>query len=298
MKKIMFVAVLMVLSILALEAKESVLLPEGYKTSNWEQVLANKTLNLDTLWPQLDGSLAWWTGDFCIEYEATQLTPASQCSVTMIVHGVFSETGNASKQCSLFVWSDNAGSPGNVLFKTEYTAFVQNAGYLEYNQCPINPPIFVSGPFWVGNYEMTSGYPTSVVDSSCQSSKGRKTLGDPWEVDAADYLHIAVVNYDAGVEEKVTSPSVVTLKASPSLFSNNTSISYSVKGNDKNVQIGIYDITGNLVKELVNGKYNTGTYTTCWNGCDKTNKSLSSGIYFCSLTSGNQKIINKMILIK
>ncbi|MFA5031640.1 MAG: FlgD immunoglobulin-like domain containing protein [bacterium] len=295
MRKAIFLAFLVAISISAVEAKKTVLLPDGYNMTDFEKGTGAKTLPFDTLIPILDGYLACWQAPYRIALEATQLTPASPCSVIAILYGVMSLTPSASKQCSLFVWEDNAGSPGNVLFRSEVTVTTDTTKVAIF-PCNITPPVYVTGPFWVGNCEWDTLFPTSIVDSSCQNSK--YDSAGVWVNDYSDYMHFAVVDYAISVEEKVTSPSVVTLKASPSLFSNNTSISYSVKGNDKNVQIGIYDITGNLVKELVNGKYNTGTYTTCWNGCDKTNKPLNSGVYFCNLVSGNQKITNKVILMK
>ncbi|MDD5530653.1 MAG: FlgD immunoglobulin-like domain containing protein [bacterium] len=300
MKKIMFVALLMAVSISALEAKRAVLLPNGYSvnTMDFNYVSGNKALVLDTLAPILGSYITYINPPYRIEYEATKLTPAYPCSVIAIFHGVVSETAGASKQCSLFIWSDAAGSPGAVLFKTIATATADSALQVQLNAYNVTPPVYVTGPFWVGNYEMDSLFPTSAVDTICNSTKYRETVSSAWQPDIGDYLHFAIVEYNVSVEEKNISNSLITLKTSPTLFANNASISYSINGSNKDVQIGIYDITGNLVKEIVNGKYNTGTYTACWNGCDKTNKPLSSGIYFCSLTSGNQKITNKMILVK
>ena len=298
MRKAIFVALLMAVSISGLEAKRAVLLPNGYNKIDFGNLSATKVLTIDTLWPQLDPPFGWWPGEYRMEYEATKLTPTYPCSVVAIIHVVGSGTAGASKQCSLFVWADNAGSPGAVLFKTVYTSTADSANQMVINLANVTPPVYVTSAFWVGNYELDTLYPTSIVDSICQSSKYYVPDSSKWFDDYGDYFQGAVIDADVGVEEKNISQSFVTLKTSPSLFANNTSISYSVKGNGKDVQIGIYDITGNLVKELVNGKYNTGTYTAYWNGCDKTNKPLSSGVYFCSLISGSQKVINKMILMK
>ncbi|MDD2890045.1 MAG: FlgD immunoglobulin-like domain containing protein [bacterium] len=298
MRKAIFLMFLVALSISAVEAKRAILLPKGHSTIDFKNMSENKAIVLDTLAPLLDLPFGWWPGEYRVEYEATQLTPTYPCSVITITHGVASTTAGVSKQCSVFVWEDNAGSPGNVLFKTEYTATADSANQLFLNTINVIPPVYVTGAFWVGNYELDTLYPTSVVDSICQSSKYYMTDSSKWATDYGDYIHFAIVGYNISVEEKAISKSFITLKTSPNLFSNNISISYSINGNSKDVQVGIYDIAGNLVKELVNGKYNTGTYTTCWDGHDKTNKPLSSGIYFCSLTSGNQKIINKMILMK
>ncbi|MCF7858233.1 MAG: T9SS type A sorting domain-containing protein, partial [Candidatus Cloacimonetes bacterium] len=42
----------------------------------------------------------------------------------------------------------------------------------------------------------------------------------------------------------------------------------------------------------------TGDYTVIWNGTDNSNKSVSSGVYFYKMKSGNYTATKKMILMK
>jgi flagellar basal-body rod modification protein FlgD len=64
------------------------------------------------------------------------------------------------------------------------------------------------------------------------------------------------------------------------------------------VEIDIYNLSGQLVKRLESGVKDAGTYSITWDGTDNTNAPASSGIYFYRLTTGNQTITKKMLLLK
>ena len=77
----------------------------------------------------------------------------------------------------------------------------------------------------------------------------------------------------------------------PNPFNPVTQIKYDLK-NNTNVKIGIYNITGQLVKELVNGYKEAGTYSTMF---DATN--FASGIYFYKMEAGDFVESKKMVVI-
>lgn len=78
----------------------------------------------------------------------------------------------------------------------------------------------------------------------------------------------------------------------PNPFNPKTIIRYSISENNF-VNLKVYDILGNEVSELVNKKQTTGNYQIEFNG-----ESLSSGIYFYRLTSGEFVETKRMILLK
>jgi flagellar hook assembly protein FlgD len=53
------------------------------------------------------------------------------------------------------------------------------------------------------------------------------------------------------------------------------------------VSLKVYDITGKLVKTLVNDKKDAGYHSVVWHGKDETGKSVSSGIYIYKLTTND-----------
>ncbi len=78
----------------------------------------------------------------------------------------------------------------------------------------------------------------------------------------------------------------------PNPFNPSTEIRYDLPRATQ-VSLKIYDINGRLVKELVSGMQITGSYTAKFNA-----DGLSSGIYFYTLTAGDFKAVNKMMLLK
>lgn len=93
-------------------------------------------------------------------------------------------------------------------------------------------------------------------------------------------------------------PLIYSLRtASPNPFINNTTILYSI-AKPGNVSINIYDISGRLIKALVQEKKDAGVYSVRWNGCDATNRKVVTGVYFIRLTSGYFTSVKKVILVR
>ena len=86
--------------------------------------------------------------------------------------------------------------------------------------------------------------------------------------------------------------------AYPNPFNPRTTISYTIP-KESNVNITVYNIRGQKVKQLLDNKITSGKHFVIWNGKDSNNKSVSSGVYFYRLTI-NQKEAStkKMILLK
>jgi hypothetical protein len=80
--------------------------------------------------------------------------------------------------------------------------------------------------------------------------------------------------------------------AYPNPFNPVTSFSYSMP-EDGMVQVAVYDISGRMVAELVNGYRSAGDYPVSWDA-----KELSSGIYMVSMITGEYAIMQKVMFIK
>ncbi len=78
----------------------------------------------------------------------------------------------------------------------------------------------------------------------------------------------------------------------PNPFNPSTNIKFDI-AKSLDVKLIIYDIIGQQVQTLVNGKLNAGYYSIPFN-----NNSLASGVYFYELSAGNFRDIKKMVLIK
>lgn len=85
----------------------------------------------------------------------------------------------------------------------------------------------------------------------------------------------------------------IDVKAYPNPFHTETTISFSEMKLNETVQLQIYNVKGQLVKQWQDVK---GPIT--WNGKDQNNKKVSDGIYFFKLSSGRYTTSRKIILLK
>ncbi|HOT39748.1 MAG TPA: T9SS type A sorting domain-containing protein, partial [Candidatus Syntrophosphaera thermopropionivorans] len=83
----------------------------------------------------------------------------------------------------------------------------------------------------------------------------------------------------------------------PNPFNPSTTIRFDLaKGGP--VKLSIYNIKGQLVNCLVDDYLREGTHTIVWNGKDKQNRSVSSGIYFIRIESKEFNSVRRAILMK
>ena len=83
----------------------------------------------------------------------------------------------------------------------------------------------------------------------------------------------------------------------PNPFNPSTTIRFDLaKGGP--VKLSIYNIKGQLVNCLVDDYLREGSHTIVWNGKDKQNRSVSSGIYFIRIESKEFNSVRRAILMK
>ena len=108
--------------------------------------------------------------------------------------------------------------------------------------------------------------------------------------------NIWVTEFDAttGIEHQSAIPEIAELYQNyPNPFNNSTLISYSV-ANTADVRLSVYNVKGELVRELVNRRQNKGRYSVVFKADD-----LNSGVYFCKLEiDGVEKVSRKMVNLK
>jgi len=84
----------------------------------------------------------------------------------------------------------------------------------------------------------------------------------------------------------------------PNPFNPVTTVQYDV-AMAGNVTIRIYDVSGRLVRTLVDTHQAPGRYTAQWNGTDDRGVGVTSGVYFYRMTAaGYQSQTRKMLLLK
>jgi hypothetical protein len=95
------------------------------------------------------------------------------------------------------------------------------------------------------------------------------------------------------LKEDITIPNSFSLEQNyPNPFNPATQIKFSVP-QEGFINLSIYNLLGEKVKELVSERKSPGTYTVVWNAKDYT-----SGMYIYNLRSGSYSFTRKLILLK
>jgi hypothetical protein len=110
---------------------------------------------------------------------------------------------------------------------------------------------------------------------------------------SSPYVYYYQVKTVTDINEESTPGNFILYQNYPNPFNPNTKIRYELKNSDY-VTLKVYDILGREVTTLVDEFKTPGNYSALFT----LNSSLSSGVYFYRLISGNHSITRKMILTK
>ena len=83
----------------------------------------------------------------------------------------------------------------------------------------------------------------------------------------------------------------------PNPFNNSVTLTYKLF-KSSNVKIVIYDIKGNLIKNLFSGKQISGFKSIKWNATNNKGKKVSAGEYLAKIKIGDFTHTKKMIFVK
>lgn len=99
----------------------------------------------------------------------------------------------------------------------------------------------------------------------------------------------------------VTSPAlaakIILEQNYPNPFTPSTTINFALS-RPGSVQLRIYNVTGQLVAELIDETLSAGYHHAEWNGLTKDQKPAGEGIYFYILKVNNDKLVKRMTLIR
>jgi hypothetical protein len=100
------------------------------------------------------------------------------------------------------------------------------------------------------------------------------------------------------VEESPEIPTETVLwPAVPNPFNPATSIRFDVV-REGLVSLRVYDVSGRIVRTLIDGILSPDRYTAVWDGTDDRGRPVATGVYFDRLRTGNDVRTRKLILIK
>jgi hypothetical protein len=105
------------------------------------------------------------------------------------------------------------------------------------------------------------------------------------------------VSTSGGESNDVSVGALELYRPSPNPFSQTTTIAYAVNASaGADVQIGIYDVAGRLVRRLVNGFQAAGRYTAVWDGRSDGGVSVTQGVYFLRAMVAGQSVGQSRVL--
>ncbi len=101
-----------------------------------------------------------------------------------------------------------------------------------------------------------------------------------------------------GIESKPEVPAAFRLVGNlPNPFNPVTKIAYEMP-READVAIRIYDVSGRLVRTLVDQRIEPGRHEAVWNGRNDTGEPVGSGVYFCTMDAEGFHGSHKMTLLK
>jgi hypothetical protein len=92
-------------------------------------------------------------------------------------------------------------------------------------------------------------------------------------------------------------PPVFLGQCFPNPFNPSTTIRFGL-AERAHVRLRIYDVSGRLVKTLVDGARGEGEHLERWNGSDNAGRTVASGVYFYRLEAGSFMETKKMVLLR
>jgi hypothetical protein len=92
-------------------------------------------------------------------------------------------------------------------------------------------------------------------------------------------------------------PEVVFRGAVPNPLNPSTRLEFSLP-RAMNVRLGLYDVSGRLVRVLAEGRLPRGPHRIPWDGTDRAGRPVASGVYFARLTAGSVAQTRSLVLVR
>ena len=103
-------------------------------------------------------------------------------------------------------------------------------------------------------------------------------------------------------ENSVVNAQNISIDAYPNPFiqgnaKSNVTVKYNLS-QPQNISLCVYNIKGQLVKNLYAGYKSAGSYKANWNGMDNNGNNISAGVYFYKLSGKNISVVKKVLVLK
>ena len=206
---------------------------------------------------------------------------------------------------SILVTSSNMNNPNMFIWTNSVDTDGQDLTY-SFEMCTIleNPVCFdtlmterileLTNQFIINSFNLNNG--NHVISWSLEVSDGIDTTQVGGNgADSIRYLTFAVDQLELDIVEI---PNKYSLSQNyPNPFNPFTTISYQMEKSEF-VNLSIFDLNGNLIKNILRQYVNAGSGIVYWDGKNNSGQNVSGGIYLYSLESSTFSKTKKMILLK
>lgn len=137
-----------------------------------------------------------------------------------------------------------------------------------------------------------------------------RTTAASIDVSGLTYAHFLVTTSDSQGNESAAAtldatseaptpehPALLLLACRPNPFNPSTTIGFELPA-PAQARLAVYDLTGRLVRTLVDGSLPRGRHEATWDGRDAAGRSVASGLYIARLEAGGSVRLQRMGLVR
>ena len=103
--------------------------------------------------------------------------------------------------------------------------------------------------------------------------------------------------YSPPTDDRIPLPSLGLMQNFPNPFNPVTRVKFSLKEKG-HVRLRVYDVSGRLVRVLVDEVREAGAHNVLWDGTNDEGRSTASGIYFCRMEAADYERTLKMVMLR
>ncbi|MFN0150133.1 MAG: FlgD immunoglobulin-like domain containing protein [bacterium] len=120
-----------------------------------------------------------------------------------------------------------------------------------------------------------------------------------WMVCASRGIAVLTIPFQnpVAVDEGLAAPSLALLQNSPNPFRSSTTLHFSLP-RPQEAQVSVFDVSGRLVRTLVDRRLAGGEHQMTWDGTDQSGRAVTSGTYFYKLITPERNLTRKMSVIR
>ncbi len=117
------------------------------------------------------------------------------------------------------------------------------------------------------------------------------------ELDEENNLAGRALNDAVSIPDQPVTYSTALLPITPNPFGERTEIIYTLAA-PAHVRLQVFDVTGRLVVTLDDGRREPGRWPILWNGANARGDIVASGVYFVRLRAGEQRLQQKVVVLR